>query len=732
MQGVGFRPFVWRLAREYGVAGWVKNDAEGVLIHAEGGDHTRFLEALRRDAPPISAIDAIEPCETEAKGAEAFNIVLSQTGQAATRVAPDLATCPDCLEEVTSPGRRQGYAFTNCTNCGPRLSIVVSVPYDRQATTMRGFEMCPACRAEYDDPADRRFHAQPIACPDCGPRLSRSVEDVAQELRAGSIVAIKGIGGYHLVLDATNVHAIDRLRVRKKRPTKPLALMASSPRMVEAHCKVSPDERALLQDPAAPVLLLPRRQDCDLPDRLAPGLDLLGWMLPMTPLHHLLMHAVGKPVVMTSGNLSGRPQATTAERAEADLAGIADSFLHHDRPIARRLDDSVAQLAAGGLRVHRRARGYAPAPVHLPGAFAKAPPVLAFGAHLKSTFCLGDGQQALMSHHLGDLDDPDTVAEYERALDDYRVLFDHDPELAVCDLHPDYRSTRLAEASGLPLMRVAHHHAHMAAAMAENGWKPDDGPVAGIVLDGLGLGPDGELLGGELLLGGYAQAETIARLKPVALPGGEAAQREPWRNLFAQLHAAGLEARAAPFIPGKPLDQVSAMIDGGFNAPLCSSAGRLFDAVAAALGLAPEKLSFEGEAAMRLEAVARRGSCDAGEGYPFAIETGGALRVIDPAPMWVALLSDLENGTSHAEIARRFHVGLADVFCDEARRAGAAGVALSGGCFHNATLLEAAISGLSGDRVLSHSTVPAGDGGIALGQIAIAAARTLDVFSSPA
>ncbi len=731
VQGVGFRPFVWRIARHHGVRGHVANDAEGVLIHAEGGALAAFLAALSAESPPIAEITAIETRRVPPVGAETFRIIESAGGAAETRITPDLATCPECVEEVFSEGRRKGYPFTNCTNCGPRFSIIRDVPYDRSSTTMAGFAMCAACREEYENPADRRFHAQPIACPDCGPRLSRSLDEVAEIVGKGGVAAIKGIGGFHLVCDATSAAAIARLRRRKRRPSKPLALMAPDIATIGRHCRVSADAAALLGDPSAPIVLLPLRSDGDaapLPGNIAPGLDHVGWMLPMTPLHHLLAARLRRPLVMTSGNVSGRPQVIDGAAAKGELGEVADIVLDHDRPIARRLDDSVTVLAAGRPRILRRARGHVPRPLTIPDL--DAPAVLALGGDLKAVFCLLSGREAVLSPHLGDLDEPAGFAAWQEAIEDHLSLFDHEPRVVAVDCHPACRSAlhgrRLAQKRGIPLVEVAHHHAHMASVMAENGLSPE-AEVAAVVLDGIGLDAEGTIRGGEVLVGGYAAVRYAARLVPAPLPGGDAAAREPWRNLLARLDRAGLAAPASRLLAAHPLEALRRAVAAGVNAPPSSSAGRLFDAVAAGIGIAPPRIGYEGEAAMRLEALARRGR--PGRPWPFELRPAtdphleGAERIVDDAPMWEAFLSDLAAGADPADMARSFHEGLARAFAAAARATGCDLFALSGGVMANALLLECLIEALGPERTLTHSAVPAGDGGLALGQAAVAACR---------
>lgn len=743
VQGVGFRPFVWRLAAAHGVLGEVLNDGEGVLIHAEGRSLDAFATALRSEAPPLARIDSLERSPAARRpGLAGFAIVATAVGTVRTRVTPDAIICPDCRAEIADPAeRRYRYPFANCTHCGPRLSIVERVPYDRGATTMRQFPMCHACCTEYEDPADRRFHAQPIACPVCGPRAwveaggceiaGDAITEAAQRLRAGEILAVKGLGGFHLACDARNEAAVARLRQRKRRPGKPFALMAADLSMVRAHAKASEAEAALLGSSAAPIVLLETR-GTPLAPSVAPGHWTLGWMVPTTPLHLLLMEAFGGPLVMTSGNLSGEPQVIGNDEARAKLTPFVDAFLMHNRDIARRLDDSVATVAAGRPRVLRRARGYAPGTLALAEGFGAAPPVTAYGALLKSAICLLRDGEALLSHHLGDLSDLLTAEEFAKADQDYAALFDHAPEVIACDLHPDHHSTTHAEAraaeAGLPIERVQHHHAHVAAAMAEAGWRLDAGPVIGIALDGLGLGPDGTVWGGEVLLADYRSFERLGCLRPVPLPGGDAAQREPWRNLLAQLDAAGLATEADEILTGRPLAPLRAAMAKGVNAPLSSSAGRLFDAVAAAAGLAPERQSYEGEAAMLLEAASRP-HLSAAEPFEFATERAGGLTVLDPAPLWAALLADRAGRAEPGLIGARFHKGLVQAVSALARdmvaRTGAGAVALTGGVMQNCTLLELLMVELADLTLLTHGETPPNDGSVALGQAAVAAARVL-------
>ncbi|MEL6798699.1 MAG: carbamoyltransferase HypF [Pseudomonadota bacterium] len=735
VQGVGFRPFVWQLARTQGVAGHVLNDAEGVLIHAEGADLTAFEAALYTEAPPLARVDAVEGVSVAVTGVSGFEIVASGAAGAETRVTPDAATCADCLVEIRDPAdRRAGYAFANCTHCGPRFTILQALPYDRAHTSMAAFAMCADCAAEYGDPADRRFHAQPVACPACGPRVwleaggamlpGDALAEAAARLLEGEILAVKGLGGFHLACDATNADAVALLRARKRRPGKPFALMGTLG-MIQRYAAPSASDRALLQDSAAPIVLLDKAGE-DLPDVVAPGQGALGWMLPYTPLHHLLMDIVRRPLVMTSGNLSGEPQVIGNAEAREKLGAFADAFLTHDRDIVRRLDDSVERITAQGPMVLRRARGRVPGTLDLPPGFEDAPQVMAFGGQMKAAICLTKTGQALLSHHLGELDEALTYDAFRQAEADYTALFDHAAQVFAVDLHPGYRATQhgVARAGAGRLVEVQHHHAHLAACLGDNAWPLDGGPVAGIVLDGLGLGPDGTVWGGEVLLGDYAGFERHAHLRSAPLAGGDAASREPWRNLLVRLDQAGEWAVADAVLAGYPVDLVRQAIAAGVNAPLSSSAGRLFDAFAAAMGLAVAQQSYEGEAAMLLEALARTAPRD--EGYGFALTEG----VIDPAPIWGAWVADQGAGVPHAVMAYRFHAGLARAFAAPARALVDSGqaraVALSGGCFQNALLLDLTVAALGDVPILYHTKTPANDGGLAFGQALIAAAATLE------
>jgi hydrogenase maturation protein HypF len=774
VQGVGFRPTVWRLARELGLSGEVFNDAEGVLIRADGEESAiaAFLKRLESEPPPLACIEAIEIAGFRGALSGDFRIVESAGGEARTEISPDAAICPACAAEIADPlERRFRYPFTNCTHCGPRLTIIAGVPYDRERTAMASFPLCEKCRAEYEDPADRRFHAEAIACPACGPeaKLIRldggpvnfrppsaldAADAAARFIQQGEIVAIKGLGGYHLACDATNADAVARLRARKRRDAKPFALMARDIGIIRAYCAVSPEEEQWLKSAAAPIVLLRATGPNTLPDAIAPGLNTIGFMLPYTPLHLLIMRALDRPAVMTSGNFSDEPQVIGDGEARGKLRAIASYVIVHNREILNRVDDSVVRSAYGAVRVLRRARGFAPAPVKLPKGFAEAPEILAFGAELKATFCLLKNGHAILSQHQGDLENAETFADYQKNLGLYAELFDHKPKALAADKHPQYLSSKLAleraQAAALPLIEVQHHHAHIAACLAENGRGPDEPPVLGAVLDGLGFGEDGSIWGGELLLAGYGSFRRLGTMKPVAMLGGAQAVREPWRNLYAHLMAemgwpefsmnfSGLELHA--YFSAKPRPLLDRMIEGGVNSPLASSCGRLFDAVAAVLNLCRDRQAYEGEAAMRLEAMTDEAAlAQEGEGaaYPLAIAnlSGTGLPYIEPLPMWRAILGDLTLETPPPLMAARFHKGLAKAVIAMvirlAQQDGAEGalfdtVALTGGCFQNRILFELVAAGLerAGFAVLSHRQIPANDGGIALGQAAIAAAHLI-------
>ena len=686
VQGVGFRPMVWRLAQDCGIAGEVWNDAQGVMIQAWGiaAALEEFVHRLRDNPPPLARIDTVECAPlSDAQSHSSFDIVASRTGVAQTGVVPDAASCELCMAETLSPSdRRHRYPFTNCTHCGPRFSIVSAIPYDRDNTSMRRFALCSDCTAEYEDPADRRFHAQPLACPVCGPKIwlerlgdgpapatADAAETAARLLRNGAIIAVKGIGGFHLACDACNADAVERLRTRKHRYDKPFALMARDLDIMRRYCAMTPQDESLLRSAAAPIVVLPTEGRERVAAAVAPGQHTLGFMLPYTPLHHLLLEGIDRPIVLTSGNLSDEPQCIGNDEARWKLAGIADYGLFHDRDIVNRIDDSVTRVIGGEVRMLRRARGYAPAPIALPEGFAVAPAVLAMGGELKNTFCLLKNGQAILSQHLGDLEDAATFAEYRRSLALYCELFDHAPRILATDCHPQYLSTQLgqewAARAGLALEEVQHHHAHIASCMAEHTVPLDAPPVLGIALDGLGYGDNDTFWGGEFLIADYRGFTRVGRFKPVAMPGGAQAAREPWRNTFAHLdNSFGWERcrgdhpdlELVRFLETRPLAALRAMIRNNVNSPPASSCGRLFDAVAAALGICREGTSYEGQAAIELEARVDEQTLKRDAGYPFTIDLAprdlpsSTPATLDSGPMWEALLRDLADrdaGTDH-------------------------------------------------------------------------------------
>jgi len=760
VQGVGFRPFVWQIAHELKIHGEVRNDGDGVLVRLATPEQCdAFLRALREKTPPLARIDAIEISEQESpEQFDSFTIVASRSDTARTGVPPDAATCPACLAEIRDPAnRRYRYPFTNCTHCGPRLSIIRGIPYDREQTSMAAFTMCPSCQREYDSPADRRFHAQPNACPACGPRAwleagdGRQIETddpvatASDLLKNGNILAIKGIGGFHLAADATSQEAVASLRERKRRQAKPFALMARDMDVIRRYCDVSEQEAALLRDTTAPIVLLRRKAEASpLPAAIAPGQSLLGFMLPYSPLHHLLLDSFETPLVMTSGNLSDEPQAIANADARQRLGTIEDYLLLHDREIVNRVDDSVVRVINDRERVLRRARGYAPSSLPLPAGFGKTPAILALGGELKNSFCLVQHGEAILSQHMGDLEDYSTFEDYLGNLDLYARLYRHEPEVIAIDAHPDYLSSKhgreLAGRHSLPLHEIQHHHAHIASCLAENGHARDAGPVIGVALDGLGYGMDGTIWGGEFLVADYLHARRIGHLSPVPMPGGTMAILEPWRNTFAQLQQIGDWARLRESHAGlelirhldnMPTAALSAMMARGINSPLTTSAGRLFDAVAAAAGICRDRILYEGQAAIEFEALVDSSRLAATQGYDFSISGGEPAR-IDPAPMWRQLLKDLQQGQETAIISERFHKGLAAAIslmvCQLSSRQQIETIALSGGVFQNATLLTLVERSLQekGLRVLTHSRIPANDGGLALGQAIIAAAHAIN------
>lgn len=758
VQGVGFRPFVFGLAERWGLAGFVRNDSNGVTIEIEGeeGALHEFVTALQREAPPLARVEQVSVEPLALLGERAFVIAASQAhAQRRTLIAPDTATCADCLREITDPAdRRYRYAFTNCTNCGPRFTIVLDVPYDRANTTMRSFPLCERCRAEYDDPRDRRFHAQPTACPVCGPqvRFTRGVgsREIGSEtgdsldplvaaavaLAQGQIVAIKGLGGYHLACAADDEAAVSRLRQRKQREARPLALMALDEATIEQLCVIDPAARALLTIPARPIVLMPRRPDAPVAPSVAPGMQTLGVMLPYTPLHHLLLAeyaaAVGPArvaaIVLTSGNLSEEPIAYEDDDAAQRLGAIADAFLTHNRPIHMRCDDSVARVAAGGPLLIRRSRGYAPAPITL--AHELPCPILACGGHLKNTFALARGREVFLSHHIGDLENLPTLRSFHEGITHFQRLFDITPEVVAYDLHPGYLATQAALA--MPIARkigVQHHHAHITAVLAEYGHA---GPVIGIAADGSGYGPDGTVWGGEVLVATCAAYERVGYLGHLVLPGGEQAVRQPWRvaaAALAQIYGPDFWRLALPFT--QQLDQaawqvLARMIERNLNSPRTSSLGRLFDVAAALAGMG-QIARYEGELAILFEQIADPQQPP----YPLPLRepvTAGGPFMLDGLALLAALVDDLRAGVAPAAIAGRVHHGVAQALVAACRRVrderGLTIVALSGGVFQNVLLLETLADALRADgfTVLIPRLAPPNDGGLALGQVAVAGA----------
>ena len=698
VQGVGFRPFVYALATRRGLAGFVLNDGQGVVVEAEGDDVALedFAAALQADAPGLARVDGVISEAVAPSGESAFRIVESRETGATALIPPDVATCDECLRELFDPAdRRYRYPFLNCTQCGPRFTIARGAPYDRARTTMAGFELCADCRREYEDPDDRRFHAEPTCCSACGPQLSPSLEEAVALLRTGLILAVKGIGGYHLACDAGNEDAVARLRARKHREEKPFAVLTDSPGSL---AELSPSELGLLRSPARPIVLVRRLETASVAPSVAPGTPWLGLMLPYSPLHHLLCADLGAPLVLTSGNRSDEPIAFDDEDARERLGEIADAFLVHDRPIHRRCEDSVVRA---GFPL-RRSRGHVPAALPLPGG---APALVAAGAELKSTFCVARDGEAFLSPHLGDLDSEAAYRAFRDDLELYLAMLGVEPELVAHDLHPEYLATKwVHEQEGVELVGVQHHHAHAAACLAEHG---EDGPALALVFDGTGYGTDGTLWGAELLRCDLGEFERVAHLEPVPLPGGEAAIREPWRTAAVHLERAGLP------VPWREWEQVRESLK--LDPPLANGMGRLFDAVAALLGVR-ERVTYEGQAAIELEQLA---GARTAEPYPW--------RFSDPTDLVTVCYLELRAGRSREEIAARFHETVAASAADACAEAAAPRtVVLSGGSFQNLRLLESTRARLEalGFRVLTHRLVPPNDGGISYGQAAVAARRS--------
>ncbi len=794
VQGVGFRPNVWRLAKESQIFGSVLNDGQGVLIRAWGmpsAIHT-FIEKLKSESPPLARIDQIKriPLTQLDEIPVTFSIDPSHTNAVQTHITPDAATCPDCMTDSQDPfGRRFRYPLTNCTHCGPRFSIVNAIPYDRANTSMESFTQCDPCQQEYENPLHRRFHAQPNACYDCGPKVALArvdgkpvcIESLTQLddvdaactlLQNGHIIVVKGIGGFHLACDATNSNAVNALRKRKQRFSKPFALMARDLDVIARYAKITEQEKTLLTSAEAPIVLLEKTDQkppgnqrqfgsptgqrtkdlIAISEAVAPGQNVLGFMLPYTPLHQLMLRRMNRPIILTSANRSDEPQVIDNAAVQDQLNDIAEYVLWHDRDIVNRVDDSVVRILMGKPRIVRRARGYAPAPLPLPEGLHDLPDILAMGSELKNTFCLIKNDQAILSQHMGDLENAQTYADYQKNLSLYADLFQHQPECIAIDKHPDYFSSKLglqkAQAQNLTLIEIQHHHAHIAACMAENQLPLNTDPVLGVALDGLGFGSDGTFWGGEFVKADYFQAARLGTFKPIAMLGGGQAIREPWRNTYAHLMAEMgwpelkmnfRELELVHFFELQALDTYNAMLQKNLNAPFASSCGRLFDAVAAAIGICRSAVRYEGQAAIELEAIVDQDTLQneaENLAYPFAIPYLSANNIpyIEPLAMWQAILGDLILKTPAPVMSARFHKGLAKIIVSMIKKLTTENeeriintVALSGGVFQNKTLLEQVVQRLEqvNYRVLTHQHVPANDGGIAYGQAVIAAANLL-------
>jgi hydrogenase maturation protein HypF len=742
VQGVGFRPFVFRLANELGLAGWVNNSPSGVFIEAEGASDKleQFLERLQSDRPPLSSIQSLESAYVDRRGFGRFEVRPSEeSGIKITLVMADIAVCDDCLKEMNDKNdRRYRYPFINCTNCGPRFSIIEALPYDRPNTTMRLFPMCEECRAEYGNPADRRFHAQPIACPKCGPQVELwnsnglvlsqgdiSITKTCEAIRAGQIVAIKGLGGFHLVVDAANIEAIKRLRLCKNREEKPLALMYQSWEKVANDCELSQAEKRLLSSPESPIVLLKKQKELigkSAFEAVAPNNPYLGVMLPYTPLHHLLMQGLDGPIVATSGNLSDEPICIDENEAITRLKGIADLFLAHNRPIRRHVDDSIVRLIAGREMVMRRARGYAPLPIYVT---QDIPKTLAVGAHLKNSVAIGTDRRIFISQHIGDLETTQAYGAFENAIRSLNDLYEFKPEKVACDNHPDYLSSQYARKSGLPLVKVQHHYAHILGCMAENEIEP---PVLGVSWDGTGLGLDGTIWGGEFLVIDEHDFTRIAHLRIFGLPGGDKSVKEPRRTALGILYEMYgdkafkmADVASVGAFDKSELPLLSKMLQSGLNCPKTSSAGRLFDVVSSIVGLR-QTTNYEGQAAMELEFAI--GNIESDELYGYEIADNSKPIIINWRLIIKQIIEDIKRDSAIGLISAKFHNTLAEIICKVATIAGLEKVVLSGGCFQNKYLIEKSIDLLAqqGFRPYWNQRIPPNDGGIALGQV-MASAR---------
>jgi hydrogenase maturation protein HypF len=768
VQGVGFRPTVYRLANMLGLKGEVYNDGKGVLIRVSGSEEkiTEFVNKLYQECPPLARINqVVRGLYWGEFNFDDFVISPSVNGVIKTQVSPDAASCPQCQREIFDPFSRYfRYPFTNCTHCGPRLTIIRAIPYDRDNTSMANFSMCKECEKEYQDVENRRFHAQPVACFVCGPRawLERAdgkpvisdmfsmlddLDAVCTLLQKGEIVAIKGLGGFHLACDATLENAVQKLRNRKHRYHKPLALMARDMNIISEYCYINDLEKELLTSSAAPIVLLKIKDNHQLASSIAPGQNTLGFMLPYTPLHHLILRRMKVPIVLTSANISDEPQCINNEDAKDKLSKIADYFLLHNRDIVNRVDDSVVRVIDNKIQTLRRARGYAPAPIILPLGFEKIPPILAMGSELKNTFCLLREGEAILSQHLGDLENASAFNAYQETLNLYLNLFEHKPEIIAIDKHPEYLSSKLgkqlATVNNIKLAEIQHHHAHIAACMAENQISLDTKPILGIAFDGLGYGEDGTFWGGEFLLADYQSFQRLATFKPMSMIGGKQAIYQPWRNTYSQLINAFSweqiqeqyrDLAIIKFLEHKNPKLLNQIIEKGINSPLTSSVGRLFDAVAAAIGICPEQCSYEGQAAIEMEAIADTNILNNDKetlNYSFKLEKSANIYYIDTSPTWRGILNDIKQHISSSEIAAKFHQSLAvaiETIVKQLRQEHQFNqVVLTGGVFQNQILLKQVKMRLEKleINVLTHSIVPTNDGGLSLGQSVIAAAKYL-------
>jgi hydrogenase maturation protein HypF len=742
VQGVGFRPFVYRLAISHKLKGWVCNMSGNVRIEVEGeAQHIeQFIRELREQAPPQAYIQDIALTPGPPAGYDEFEIRPSITEEGKYQlVSPDIATCPECLQEIfDSSNRRYRYPFTNCTNCGPRFTIIEDIPYDRPNTTMREFHMCPECQQEYDNPLDRRFHAQPNACPICGPQLELldkagqpvPYKDIfkkaASLLKSGKIIAIKGLGGFLLACDATSETAVNRLRRRKKRPAKPFAVMVASLNEAKTHCYVNSAEVSLLQSPGSPIVLMKWKGDSMIAKAVAPGLDNLGLMLPYTPLHHLLTSEAGRPLVMTSGNLSEEPIVKDNNEALQRLGGIADFFLMHNRDIYARYDDSVMMVERDILQFVRRARGFAPHPIRLISKYGQ---ILGCGAEEKNTFCLTRDDYAFVSQHIGDMENLETLEHFTNTVELYKKLFRIKPEIIACDMHPEYMPTKYAkemtEKFKIKLVPVQHHHAHIVSCLADNGIA---GQVIGVALDGTGYGTDGRIWGSEFMVADYKNFKRMAHLEYLPLPGGALAIKKPYRTAIGYLLALDIKLDEKlplhEYIKSAEFDVIKKQIEKGVNAPLTSSMGRLFDAVSALIG-ARGTIQYEAQAAIELEVLARKAEGETGV-YPFPIVDENGVNIIKIRDLLAAVIRDLQKNTAKEVIAARFHNTIAKMITDNCRqiskKTGLNKVALSGGVLQNRLLVVKSLSLLesAGFKVYTHHQVPCNDGGIAFGQVVIA------------